>query len=623
MLSYKRISNKIFKFVKKDSMIDTTITIETSELKKHMQEHFSRNRIFDLLTGISAISGGGILGYNSWKALIDIMKVPLSWKIDYFTDILKGTVGAAMVILGMVACIYVVKRPSTSKIINAIVGTLYKTKEYTAIILMKTRVNGIPAILVRRQESWRSYFLPYCHFNPSDSEEAIIEGIKHELSHTLELPEHIFIVENPYNKNQFYRIKKNLSSGSVSLIQFRFYSVRLQNGINRIRFTKTHYSQFSWKSKTELSEDIGTMSNNGDVLSIIDEQSMIQKTPFTFSDDPLRLRETERSFRIIWTITNHCSYECSICATNSSCRTKCSLTFEQKQKILLNIASINQNIESLDISGGDPLLDPKDQELIRQCYHVLPFTNISITTTAAGLDRVPASDMSSTVKCCDITYDIPCQKYEQIDDVNRIKSRPYNYNKANLEKLIAIRESGLDLEINIHVPIHNETINFDDVQLLLEDIARVHPKSVKFIRLMPVGRLEPTEIPKEYAPKEFLGYVDRLMKEKHYDFSVSINCALKTEEKIFQDNVARRCPMLNEKLGIDSEGNVFACMWAAYLRGYNTVEDNPFYLGNLLEKPLYEIVRNPYLPIENLRKAYEKGCPVCCVSEKISDIRHP
>ena len=68
---------------------------------------------------------------------------------------------------------------------------------------------------------------------------------------------------------------------------------------------------------------------------------------------------------------------------------------------------------------------------------------------------------------------------------------------------------------------------------------------------------------------------------------------------------------------------MFACMWAAYLRGYNTVEDNPFYLGNLLKKPLYEIVRNPYLPIENLRKAYEKGCPVCCVSEKISDIRHP
>lgn len=620
---FAKLKDKLLDITNSYPMIQTNITIQTTKLEEQLKKCVQGSRLVEFLTGIAAIYSG-LDGFNKTKNIwVNGISQKIFLNSDTRNSVFINLFCIIMFILGLMTCFYAIKKPSSRKIIDDVIKSLYEKKEYTAIILMKTQVNGAPKILVQHQESWQSYLLPYCHYNPKDTENEIMECIKRELSHILELPEHVFIVENPYKQNVFFRIKKNLSHGSVSLIQFCFYSVRLQENINSSRFTKTHFPQFSWKSKVELRQDGGTMSSNGDVLSIIEEESMIQKTPFAFSGDSFRLRDLNRSFRIIWTITNHCAYECKICATNSGKDMKCSLSHEEKEKVLFNISSISQYIESLDISGGDPLLDDEDQELIRECYQVLPYTNISVTTTATGLDHVSVSNLSSTVKRCDITYDIPCKKYERNGDINSIKSRPYAYNKSNLDKLIAIRESELNLEINIHVPIHSETINREDIQMLLEDLENVHPKSIKFIRLMPVGRLDPATIQNNYKPEEFMKIVDEIMNEKNYDFSVSVNCALKTKDNIFRDNQARSCPMFDEKLGIDSKGNVFACMWAAYLRGYDRVDENPFYLGNLLETSLYDIVRDSNLHIKNLKEQYKNDCPVCCMAQTLKKALDP
>ena len=425
------------------------------------------------------------------------------------------------------------------------------------------------------------------------------------------IPEHMFSIERK-NKKSFYRIKKNVAEDAARLIQFRFYFVCINTDIGRNLFMKSHFQQFTWKSKLELGQDIGTVSNNGDVLAIVDQESLIQKAPYAFSDDLLSYQESDKTFRIIWTITNNCKYKCKMCATNSGPDKKSGLTFEQKQKVLMNLASINLNIESLDISGGDPLLDSEDQRIIRQCYHLLPFTKISVTTTAVGLDRISLSDLSSTVRSCDITYEIPYKKYENEKDIkNPNRLRPHNYNKSNFEKLLKIREAGLAVDLNIHVPIHTETTNREDIEALLADLEQIHPKSVKFIRLMPVGRLQLGDI-KDYKPETFMELVDTIMQENQYDFSISMNCALKTQANLYQGNKARSCPMLEEKLGIDSYGNVFACMWAAYLLEYRykNVKENPFYLGCLQHEPLNEIIKRSYPQIKKLKDAARGECPV-------------
>ncbi len=587
-------------------IIQTSITIKTGQLSEQLKKHIRNNKQLELLTAISTIPGGAGLSYSAYMHIMEANSIIPWWGLVFLF-------GVTILLLGVYTGYSIFRYPSINKLVNNIIESLYEDQENTALVLTKIKINETPKLLVKRQESWNSYFLPYCHFQTDDSEESIQTNVKQELSNILELPEHMFIIK-AYKNNIFYRIKKNPSNGTVRLIQFRFYSMELKENINRSRFTKSHSSQFSWKSKAELNQDVGTVSNNGDVLAIIDQESLIQKTPYAFKEG-LILKEPERSLRIIWTITNKCSYNCSICATNSSRNSECGLTHEEKQKILLNIASINKDIAKLDISGGDPLLDPDDQKLIRQCYQTLPFTKISVTTTATGLDHVPLSEVSNTVRNCDITYDIPYKKYEDSGDPETIKSRPYSYNKTNFDKLISIREAGVDLEVNIHVPIHQELVDREDIQLLLEDLEKMHPQSVKFIQLMPVGRLSPSDIKETYQPEAFLKLVNEMKDENDYKFSVSVNCALKTKANAIEKE-ARPCPMLEEKLGIDSNGNVFACMWAAYLKGYSAPTENPFYLGNLLTNSLYEILKNTYPKIKELKERYPKGCPVCCVAEE-------
>lgn len=595
---------------KQDKLIQTSITIKTDNLNKYLNKYLVRNNLVDIVTGVCGIVTGGSLVYEV------IGRTDKSiWQVDMLS-FLRLIFGFALILFSLYAC-YRVVFPKTKKLVNDIIKTLYESKDYTAIALMKAQIGGVPKILVQRQESWQSYFLPYCHFNENDSEDSIKNSLRQELAHILEMPEHIFIIEE-YRGNPFYRIKKNMSQEATRLIQFRFYFVQLNTEMSRNRFMKSHLPQFSWKSKIELNQDIGTINNNGDVLAIIDQESLLPKTPYAFSDNLLRFKESDRTFRIIWTITNKCNYHCKMCATNSGTCIRSDLDLEQKRKVLMNLASINLNIESLDISGGDPLLEPENQKLIRQCYQLLPFTKISITTTALGLDCVPLSDLSSTVKTCDITYDIPCEKYENYNDNKSVSQlRSYEYNKSNLDKLLSIREAGMEIDLNIHVPIHSETTNRKDIETLLADLEKVHPKSIKFIRLMPVGRLKPEHIQKGYAPKDFMELVDDIIREKEYDFSISMSCALKTQANIFRNNKARSCPMLKEKLGIDSNGNVFACMWAAYLNGYTDVKENPFFLGNLLEKSLYDIMKEPHPKVMQLKEQTKGECPVCSEAARL------
>lgn len=48
------------------------------------------------------------------------------------------------------------------------------------------------------------------------------------------------------------------------------------------------------------------------------------------------------------------------------------------------------------------------------------------------------------------------------------------------------------------------------------------------------------------------------------------------------------CNLLEDKIGIDHLGNVYSCAWAGNIGNLN--ECNPFYLGNVLENDLVNIL---------------------------------
>lgn len=101
--------------------------------------------------------------------------------------------------------------------------------------------------------------------------------------------------------------------------------------------------------------------------------------------------------------------------------------------------------------------------------------------------------------------------------------------------------------------------------------------------------------------------------------SCRYHCSLRILDGLNPGNC--RCTMLDHKIGIDCAGNVFACAWGGYLSGFK-VEDNPFYLGNLLHSNLSEILNNDTNPVRNRiisQIANNTGMDYCQVVSRFVD----
>lgn len=65
--------------------------------------------------------------------------------------------------------------------------------------------------------------------------------------------------------------------------------------------------------------------------------------------------------KVVWNLTNKCPFRCAICAANANLREEKKIN---KIRILKSIISVGRNNVCIDFSGGDPLLDRKDIDLI-------------------------------------------------------------------------------------------------------------------------------------------------------------------------------------------------------------------------------------------------------------------
>lgn len=577
MKTINSIKKKLRKSKKKREFIETTITIKTKDLLSENKRMFQKNN-FSLILSL-------------FTALVSSITILIKYKPDFTNFFGENNVmfllGIIIVVLILVNALFMIFRSDVKKFTNKIIQNQYDVQEYTAIFLIKMVFDNTPKILVSKSSIWKSYMLPYCHYNPLDDARVPTDDMKRAIAEYLEVPINSFKVDTYYD-NEHISIKRNMSHNNISRINYRFYYVTFTDSFvkNHLILNKVNHNLI-WKSKDELMQDSPTQLNNGDVILAVDEMGLINQTPVAFEESYKTSYELRNKYRIIWNITNECFYECPMCATNSSKNEHCVTTIEEKQKILMSIASINKNIEKLDISGGDPLKSKDDQKVIKMANRILPFANISVTTTGQGLNNVDLSEFTDIIKTCDITYDIP---YKQC----LLSCREYDYNLSNIRKIEGMRKAGLNVDFNIHVPIHKETINKDIVYNILYDLKDIKPKEVKFIRLMPVGRAA-DKIDESYDPSKFLGYVNECKKELAIDFKTSLNCSLRVRSVNANNQAQHKCKMLEEKIGIDHKGNVFTCIWGAYIETKSgKIEDNPFYIGNCLKEPLCDILTSKY-----------------------------
>lgn len=491
----------------------------------------------------------------------------------------------------------------------------YDVEEFTAIFIIKMVFDNVPKILVFRSETWNSYFLPYCHYDKkSINSKEFNRNLKIPLAEILEISENDFEIYNDFTQNDYVAIKRNPSHEGKSKINYKFYYVKFNNQYVSQKFISSPNSYFSWKSKYELAKDIDTQLNNGDVLGIIDELSLLNQSKIAFKEQVHGAFDIPSRYRIIWNLTTECYFQCPICATNSGNDKKhqCSISEKEKMQILINLSSINGYIDHLDISGGDPLKNEEDRKIIRMANQLFPYTPISVTTTGKALENLSVDELIKTVKTCDITYDIP---YNICSDELK-QYREYQYNYSNFKQLERFSNSGIKIALNIHIPILPVSINKEIVATILEDLSKINPAQIKFIRLMPVGRMGTIPYPTDYDPDNFLKYVKEIMDEKKYKFKFEYNCSLGV--RVFEGGKTgkthRSCEMLTNKLGIDAQGNVYSCIWGAYIPEFagKPIEENPFFIGDLKKDSLYDILTNPKtIKMTNKLKDKSSGCRVC------------
>lgn len=282
--------------------------------------------------------------------------------------------------------------------------------------------------------------------------------------------------------------------------------------------------------------------------------------------------------KVIWNITNQCGFNCDICATHSD---REELNLSQKKNALQSILSLDvAQIRELDFSGGDPLYQAESTQIIREGIALLGRDKVCVTTTGLGLASACArgENLQELLYHCELT----------IDSIENLPDRVRNveiYTAKNRAEAVHCLDKISNLHIN--VPILNPDMAETDIAALVRSISNIGAKhiDVALLQLMNVGKMNPQIYPVCYSPDKFVStfvkYAEGTSIQK-----VHIQCALRG--KLYGED----CNMLRQKVGIDCAGNVFACAWSGYVKGFqhDRITENPFYIGNLLEKPLKDIL---------------------------------
>lgn len=271
--------------------------------------------------------------------------------------------------------------------------------------------------------------------------------------------------------------------------------------------------------------------------------------------------------RVVWNLTNKCPFNCPMCVASANTRIEKDI---DKNLILQSILSFGKENVNIDFSGGDPLFLDKDIEIVKKASEILGRDNISISSTGLSLSKLSDEELILLSSSYDMTYDFPKQ-YSEYD------IRDKRYNSLNYEQCKRLKKLGLN--VDIFIPVRNiDEVYFEQ---LAKDICEINPTSVKLLKCMPLNNhFDTSAIDNSILVSFFKKYLEKF----RYKGSVSINCALKEDFKI--DN---GCNMLTErKVGLDQFGNLYTCIWASDL--LIEKNDNPFYLGNLTEYSLLEIL---------------------------------
>lgn len=279
--------------------------------------------------------------------------------------------------------------------------------------------------------------------------------------------------------------------------------------------------------------------------------------------------ETFPNIRVVWNLTNSCPFNCPMCVASANTRRENNI---DKGKILQSLLSVPKEKLTIDFSGGDPLFLPENIEIVKKASSILGKDNISISSTGLSIAKLSDEDLISLSSSYDMTYDFP-KKYVQYD------IRDKRYNPINFEQCKRLIKLGLS--VDIFVPIRD--ISFTYYDELAKDLCEINPESINLLKCMPLNERFDTQ---NIDSIKFADYLTATLRKYGYSKKIGINCALQEDYKC-----EKNCNMLTEKkIGLDQFGDLYTCIWASDILTDKT--NNPFYLGNVLDNTLLEILNS-------------------------------
>lgn len=517
--------------------------------EKHLRDDFL-DKVFWALVGINVPS-----------LLTIIMSIGETW--DSF-DIVYTTIIGISSLVNIMMLVSKILNKKPNKINETIYEQAKEETKYSALFIISretTDLNGVRKknILVQAKDNWKCDFLPYVDIDKKIPLDEQSDSLKKQLASKININE-TFIKISHIEDGGCYSIKYSVPEQTERIFKYEFYNVFIDSFVEPSLF-KTE----KWIEIDDFYSDANIMRINGDVID------NLNRLRSKICDSFYEPNDNKNSMKIVWNITNKCAFNCKICATCSNTGTE--LTESEKYQALLSILTISDNIRELNFAGGDPLANEVDRKIIRTARTIFEKNKISISTTGKAINTLGDKDKIELLTNCIITIDLSESEAKDI-------RKTYDYNKTNIRHIKANRNSITYLRVN--VPILNTDVSDADIDRVVKIIKELNPNEVSIIKLMPVGKLPYDQYPANYEAMKIVNKI----RNKLVDTNIHLHCALRCEEQ----NSQGQCNMLTNKLGIDCQGNVYACCWAGYL-GCAT-DKNPFYLGNLIEKNLKEIVHD-------------------------------
>ncbi|MCU0285250.1 MAG: radical SAM/SPASM domain-containing protein [Acidobacteria bacterium] len=450
--------------------------------------------------------------------------------------------------------------------------------EHNYVFILKKNIDSIPKLLFLKKSQW-GFMLPYLKFEKELEEKEIekeiskyFRGIKVNINRL----EHLALSDV---------IKKKPEEGYMKF-SYIFYHVIVHSNFltfKQLIDSSSSLANYSFKALSELREELFTMKSNSDIVNYLAEENVFDSSEESFVDPTSKVLPSD--LKVIWNITDKCSFDCKFCATNRD-TIQNELTFDKR----IDIAEELKKIEGvkIDFAGGDPLYDNESKKAIKHISSYMIKENITITSTGVGLSNIETEELFQFCSQFDISYDYPSTWQND--------HRGATYNERNFEQIKRLLANGANVNILVTLSNHNTDSNI--IRAMIRELKTINPNMITLLRLMPVGKQRYFEYPLTgiYNPTEAI----KMFKDE-FENKVKLHCAFRAN--IEKNNEECICTLLKNKVGIDNIGNMYACAWAGYLSIEN--ENNPFYLGNILSEKIEKIFKSQRL--ETLKNIIESS----------------